>query len=378
MSRALEEARVRWCLLRGERRLASPPHDVDILASPDDLDRLADAVGALGFTPVPTWARGTHRFFASYDADTDDWSQLDIVTELAYGPQYELCTRAAEGCLARRVLIGPLAVLAADDAFWTLLLHCMLDRREFPPHQQERLATLAGWARADSELARIVATTSPAGWDSERVLAQARAHDWAAVTRLGPAIMRRWTLRHPLQVTRRVVVGTLQWRLASIHTFLRLRGLRVELVGDPDVVSAVTSTLQSSFYVPARTYRADLRRELNGPRWTKRLKAGLAGIGRLQHSLAIWSHQARGRLVLVERHDTDGRGTAIAGWPRTDLAVVLSPYGRGARNEEVPRARRKRSSRRIVVVDSSQDETSVCRAVTALVWRCFAESRRWL
>src|SRR5215210_4713129 len=97
---ALEQAGVRWCLLRGEGRLEAPPHDVDLLVAPADLARMANAVRPLGFIPVPTWGRGSHRFFVAYLPSFDDWFVLDVVTELAYGPGYAMRTGAAEGCLA--------------------------------------------------------------------------------------------------------------------------------------------------------------------------------------------------------------------------------------------------------------------------------------
>ena len=40
---ALETAGVHWSLLRGERRLAAPPHDVDLLIAPADVERAVEA-----------------------------------------------------------------------------------------------------------------------------------------------------------------------------------------------------------------------------------------------------------------------------------------------------------------------------------------------
>src|SRR2546430_17282629 len=60
---ALHDAGVRWCLLRGERRLASPPHDVAILVSQAHLLRATEALGRVGFAAVPTWAPGSQRSF---------------------------------------------------------------------------------------------------------------------------------------------------------------------------------------------------------------------------------------------------------------------------------------------------------------------------
>src|SRR3954447_7625555 len=80
---ALNRADVGWCLLRGEGRLQAPPHDVDILVAAADLERMTEAVRELGFVPVPTWARGTHRFFVAHAPTSPEWFLLDVVTELS-------------------------------------------------------------------------------------------------------------------------------------------------------------------------------------------------------------------------------------------------------------------------------------------------------
>src|SRR5438876_8687558 len=83
---ALDLAGVRWTLLRGADQLADPVGDIDLLVAEVDLERLASTLMPLGFIPVPSWGRGSHRFFVGYDAVGDSWLELDVVTELAYGP----------------------------------------------------------------------------------------------------------------------------------------------------------------------------------------------------------------------------------------------------------------------------------------------------
>src|SRR4051812_24902657 len=70
---ALERAGVSWTLLRGEGRLESPPHDVDLLIAASDLGAMSSAVRPLGFLPIPTWARGSHQFFVAHLPTDDRW-----------------------------------------------------------------------------------------------------------------------------------------------------------------------------------------------------------------------------------------------------------------------------------------------------------------
>jgi hypothetical protein len=69
--RALDDADVRWCLLR-ESPLR-PTGDVDLLAAPGDMDALARALAPLGFARLPAWAYASHRIFLGYDPVTDAW-----------------------------------------------------------------------------------------------------------------------------------------------------------------------------------------------------------------------------------------------------------------------------------------------------------------
>ncbi len=167
---ALERSKVHWCLLRGESDLASLEGDVDLLVALGDMPRLRDALAPLGYLPLRAWGRGPHRFFVAYDEASARRVKLDVVTQLAYGRYQELRTAAAAGCLARRRYAGGLALLSPDDAFWALLLHCMLDREAFSAaHRGPELGNIADAAFAE-------------GGGAATVLELVRAEDWTALT----------------------------------------------------------------------------------------------------------------------------------------------------------------------------------------------------
>jgi hypothetical protein len=178
---ALERSKVQWCLLRGESELASPEGDVDLLVTPGDMPRLRDALAPLGYLPLRAWGRGPHHFFVVHDEASARRIKLDVVTQLAYGRYQELRTAAAAGCLARRRYVGGLALLSPVDAFWALLLHCMLDREAFSGAHRRRLVELAGEADCDVELGNIADAAFAECGGAATVLELVRAEDWTAL-----------------------------------------------------------------------------------------------------------------------------------------------------------------------------------------------------
>ena len=318
----LDRAGVRWCLLRGEDRLERPPHDIDILVAGADLAALARAIQPLGFCPLPTWARGSHRFFVAYFKAADHWLLLDVVTELAFGPGYAIRTGAGPAVLERRERLGRVAVPAADDAFWALLLHCLLDRGRVARNHAEPLRRLAPAAGTGSELARCVAAMCPPGWDAERVRALA-ATDPEALTRIAGPMTERWRRLHPLRFRARALADRLAWRIAPLHTLLAMRGLRVALVGDRrDAARTLATGLGDGFYFQVAPME------------------GSGGVALLRQ----FAQQARGRLVVVP------------------LAAERNP---------VP------ARRFDLVVRVREADPAERRTATDAIWRTLAERRGW-
>lgn len=272
---ALDRAGIRWCLLRGERKLHAPAGDIDMLVSPRDLGRVRELVERLGFTHIPAWGFGSHVSFLAYDEPTDTWIKLDFVTDLAFGPGFSLASGAEEACLERRVRRGAAAVLTDADAFWCLLLHALLDKgkvREAEASELERLATAPCHT---SPLARVVGRVAPQEWPPERIVAAARAGRAAELGGVGRALAIRWARRDPAAVWRRRMTNE-AWRWAGRVLRLRRRpGVTVTLLGDGR--AAATDDLKRSFYFPVRVVDGDP-----------------TAPGRVRY------HRARGRVVLLE------------------------------------------------------------------------------
>ena len=267
---SLEEEGVGWCLLRGEVEVRSPGDDVDLLVAPGDLARVRTALGRAGLLPLAADGRGSHVFFVRYFEDDDVWVKLDLVADISFGRYQELRTGAAEGILARRHHAKGVWLAAPDDAFWMLLLHCLLDKGRIPARHAARLKELAPAAEPDNELARAAASSLPAGWDADGLIAAARTGDCQQLTALAPTLRSRWRRQHPLTAWSRLIANAVLRKL-KLSSF-RSRGARVHLVGPASAAGLVAASLRADCPLPLTV---------------------LASSG-----FAIRYHLARGRLVV--------------------------------------------------------------------------------
>jgi thymidylate kinase len=309
---ALDEAGVAWCLLRGEARLADPTGDVDLLVAQADLPRLDAVLAPAGFLHVPVGGAGAHRGYVGRDAATDRFFELDVESSVEFGPSGHLAvnwlrpalrTDAADALLAGRRKVGSLVVPCADDAFWALLLHCVVDKGAVADRHAARLAELAPEARPDGVLGPIVTAHCPPGWDAARVLGAARAGDWPALVELGAVLPGL-----PTAAGRSAALGRGLRRLAAAVGRSR-RGLTVAVLG-PDGAgkSTLTHALAESFALPTRVVYMGLWQGEDGQ--ARALPAAVSAAARRpfrswrRAAVACW-HQALGRLVVFDRHPYD-------------------------------------------------------------------------
>jgi len=187
--RALDDRGVRWSLLRGGADLEHLERDVDLLVAGDDLPTFQEVVADLGGVPLPGWLQSWHRFYWFRPPTlTRPGLTLDVVTALIYGRDGRLPTDLAEGCLQRRVRRGSVYEMAPTDTFWTVLLHCLLDKGDVKERRARELeAALPGLVRP-SEGEAVAERICPEGWTPDRLVECVREGAWSTVRELAAVL----------------------------------------------------------------------------------------------------------------------------------------------------------------------------------------------
>lgn len=401
--RELERKRICWCIIRLPSEQAQSG-DVDLLVDRGDVARLRSVLANHAFAQLPGWTDGLH--FVRYLDATDQWTWLHVVTEIAFGRYYMLKTGAEAECLRRRQRDGIATLLAPDDAFWILLLHCLLDNGEIAPRHRAQLHERAGnVGLCGSPLARLVAATCPHAWEPDKIVAYVRTEKWEHLERLGLALAEAWMRRDHIGPLRFIAHRTVQLGV-RLHAFRRSRGLGVALLG-PDGAgkSTLAQGIQETFLLPVRPVYMGLTGGLLP--WIDALRVPPYVIfGRL---LVLWVryfaaqyHQARGRLVIFDRYTYDAyvptpyrlnwlrrayRWIDGHACPAPDLILVLSAPGqvmherKGEYTPEMLEDWRRhflslqRRVEGLEVVDTTRSKESVRSDVVNRIWRRYR--KRW-
>jgi thymidylate kinase len=395
----LNAERVEWVLLRGDDLRTEG--DVDLLIAKADRRRLATILGACGFVHVPAAGHASHRFFLAYERRRDRWVKLDVVSELSYGRDFALRSRAEAECLARRGT-GDVNVLDGSDELWALLLHCLLDKRAFAEKHRRRLGELAPGATVDSPLARAVDRAAPRGSSSARLLALAREGAWEQLLVAGGDLRAAWWREQRFGARLRSLRNRSARGLSRLLDPVRRRGFAVVLLA-PDGAGKTTlaQSLSETFAIPVSVVYMGLYRRSGGPDRRYRVP----GVFVLERLLLSWGRagvgfaaRAAGRLVVFDRYPYEalltppqdmnrlGRGhRTVLGHscPHPDLTILLDAPGAvlHARKPERPaddleRVRRRladlrRRVPRAVVVDATPAFDDVRRNVTDMIWRAY-------
>jgi hypothetical protein len=399
----LESASIRWALLRTPGHPEAPTGDVDLIVHPDDASALARLLRPLGFEALPWRATAPELVFVSYHRDSRRWLILDVVTEVSFGPG--LCFRLADAGVVLRnsQASGTVRMLAPDDAFWVLLLHCLLEKDAIAERHRATLSDVAGFASADGPLGTVTDRSCPPGWGAGQLIAAARDGRWHELELVRQPLRDAWLRAHPgdLRRSRRLRVR----RLArGPLTAVERRGISVVLLGPNGAgKSTVAARVLATYPAPARLCYLGL--------WKQVRPAGpvLAGLRVLARPGVVWAryatslrHRAAGRLVLFDRYVYDAllppQPPLVAlkrpylwllahSCPPPTATVILDVPGgvaweRKGENsvdelEQERRSLRRLSERRrgVHVVDATRSVDEVAADVTAIAWACYRT--RW-
>ncbi|NPV65886.1 MAG: hypothetical protein HPY64_01935 [Anaerolineae bacterium] len=293
---ALESAGVRWCVLYQGELPGAAGEELDVLVGSADRELAECSLAALDFLPLSSQHQATRREWLAYAAPAGCWVRVNVLTRLAYGMRLIFPAETSAGILERRLRQGTAYSPDPDDAFWVLLLRCLLISGGIGPAERAHLLTLSLTARPDGPLAAIL----PGDWPVERLIAAARAGDWDSLLQFAT----HWLARR-----------TLGWGGALNRVLRRLPGrshppgLNVALLGsDGAGKSTVVEAVQRSFYFPVRTLYMGLSEE-RVPLVARLQPRALRGLVFL---LVLWAnylaalvHRARGRLVIFDRYTYD-------------------------------------------------------------------------
>jgi thymidylate kinase len=401
----LERRGLTWMLLWFPAVPNAPTGDVDLLVAPSDAPALKTAAAEFGFVPLPGWESGPELILVTYDAESDCWLVLEVMSEISYrSAGWALPEETVHAVLRRRRAQNGLSVPSDDDAFWLLLLHCVLDKGSIGEAYRHRLRRLAS-AASTSPLGRVVCSAGGAEFDPADLVKAADAERWQVLVQLGRGLAEE--LRRGVPVRRRLQLLARRWATVTRMPLLlrRRRGPNVALLGPNGVgKSTAAQAVQRSYPLESRVLYMGVWKAAN--RDSSRAGAVAEIVTR---PVRIWAryllaqyHQLRGRLVIFDRYVYEAllppqpplvALKRVYFWalahliPRPTAGVVLDVPGHVAysRKEENPPAelefeRRLYAAaaarvRSLQLVDASGSPDKVRAEVNAIIWRELSE--RW-
>ncbi|MFV1963882.1 MAG: hypothetical protein ACC628_00555 [Pirellulaceae bacterium] len=401
----LEQAEIAYCVLRGGDPLHSTDDEIDLLVPPHQIRTLRRVLGELGFVRIRAWGHAPHHFFVTYDAGEDRWLKLDVVTQIAYGrPTHSLATRLAENCLRNRERSESVWVPGAEDELVTLLLHCVVDKGDFPAVWQQRISRLCEQIRDEAYLSELLAKYWSAPMTGRTLQNTVEKEQWNRLLENGPAVKRRLAGTRRIGTVVRSIRDHLLRKLNRLARLLRPQSLSVALLA-PDGAgkSTLAEGICSHFFFPVEQIYMGLYQQGSG----KAARSRVPGFGLLRKLCSQWHryvrahvHRARGRFVIFDRYTYDAllpapyeltRLQRLRRWllahacPAPDLILLLDAPGEmlfarsGEHQVEYLEQHRQayvkmlRQFPQMVVVDATRDTGQVRRKAIAHIWRRFSE-----
>jgi thymidylate kinase len=399
LSAELEGRQLRWMLLRTPSVPAAPTGDVDLLVAPADAVALRDVATSLGFVALPGWESPPGLLLVSYHRESDRWLVLDVTTSVSFtSARFSLDPEATMALLQRRRVQDGMTVPADEDAFWLLLLHCLLDKGRVAEPYRGRLRALAQTAMK-SALATMVCGADGGRFKADELVAHARDQHWETLAQSSSELSAELRRRTPAHRRLGLLARALITRLRKPLLLRRRRGVSIALMGPNGVgKSTAAAGLQGSLPFDSRIlYMGIWKASSGGPGGTRRVwEIATRPLRLWSRYLVAQYHQSRGRLVVFDRYVYEAllppRPPLTAAkrtyfWmlahlvPAPSAVIVLDVAGHVAyrRKQENPPGELEFERRvyagltsrlaSLELVDAGVDADGVRADITAIIWR---------
>lgn len=387
---ALAGSGVGWSLLRPRSSLAEPAGDVDLLAEPADLGRIAALLADRGFARMPVEGKDVHA--AAYDeaADRFIWVHVQGTLRVAGGevPATAVLAGASEADAVREP--------AEDWLLWILLLRALIDKGRLAERYRSAARELAGrWTGGPEPLLSLARAR---GVPVEDAVRSAAAGDWDGLLALSPPGPPRRSLPRRLARAPR--------KLRDLAGGWRRRGISVAVLG-PDGAgkSSTVEALATGLPLPVRVQYMGL----TGGQMPRADALRIPGVVFAARVGIIWLRYLRGLrqvlaggIVVFDRYTLDAiapsgmrlspaarfsRQVQARVVPMPDLVIVLDASGAtlhrrsGEYDAETLEAWRQAfatlaaRSERVRMIDAERPAGEVRREARETVWDRYVELR---
>jgi thymidylate kinase len=364
----------------------------------------------------------------AYDRANGAWLKFDVVTDLRYGKPFRtLRVDLTASCLRHRQRREFTYVLSPADEFFTLFLHCLLDKGNFRDARRTRLIELRRQMAYDNTIAAqteeyVAHYLAPAlSWS--KLVQAIEADDWQTLVKCRGRVARRLFWRNPVLGAWRYLIAAVLRRIKIISFVMGHRGLSVALLA-PDGAgkSTLAKELTRDLYLRGRLIymgtnikastiglpttrwlHQSLKARNNGK--LKKMNPGrivLKGLGFVNRLIEQWYragaaiyHLMSGRLVVFDRYFYDSwtnkrfntpwkrlrRKLFESICPTPDLVILLDAPGQllyDRKHEHTPEWLENQRCAYLAlkdrlpqmrVIDATNQAEEVKREVTAMIWQ---------
>lgn len=402
------QAGIRYVVLRGADELLAgkTDGDIDLLIDPRSYQAANNLLKQLGFLRLERWGYAPHTFYVQYDQQVG-WIKLDIVTALAYDkPIAVIETDLVQQTLAHRCAYGPIFTPAAEEAFISLWLHCLLDVGDVEAKYQQQLRQLALQIQDEKRIQVYIDRYSAAEYPWPILRQLLDRNDWSLIPRIAERTKRKLTRSKMLSTQLQRIRGRAQRKFNKIARTWGRQGLIVAFLapdgaGKTTVIKALHQQRlldSKQLYMGTNPQHAEfpLTRMLARWRkaaWAKPLWSVSTQLEQLWRYRRALRYRQQGKIVLCDRYPSAALRAHASNKPwqqaigKPDLLIyldapaeVLQPRKQQHTREQLELQRQVfecllAEAGNYIRVDASQDPHEVQHKVLNIIWQHYQQGQ---